>query len=162
MTVSSVLGRLGASHLSAYTASKAALIAFHSSLSAELRPYPHLKTILVTPGQLDTELFSHIKLPWIQNFFGPVVEVRELAVELAKMIDSGEGGVIAMPTFASWIQWLGILPVSIQNSIKSWGGVDTAMMGPRESRKQETASKKPSRRESHSDSSSDSGYSTEE
>ncbi|KAL9041729.1 MAG: hypothetical protein Q9214_004007 [Letrouitia sp. 1 TL-2023] len=136
VTISSVLGRLGASHLSAYSASKAALIAFHSALSAELRSYPNIKMILVTPGQLDTRMFEHIKLPWIKRFFGPVVEVRELAVNLMKMIDSGEGGTIAMPAFASSIAWVGILPKSMQNSMKRWSGVDTAIMAPKGQRMQ--------------------------
>lgn len=48
VTVSSVLGHLGAANLSAYTASKAALMAYHASLAAELRQSaPAVKTILV-------------------------------------------------------------------------------------------------------------------
>ncbi|KAL8933750.1 MAG: hypothetical protein Q9211_005611 [Gyalolechia sp. 1 TL-2023] len=130
VTVSSILGRLGASHLTAYTGSKAAAIAFHTSLAAELRDKPKIKTILVTPGQLDTGMFSHIKLGWLRNFFGPVVEVRELALQIVSTIDAGEGGTIAIPAFASWIAWQQILPKAIQNWLKRWSGVDSAMMAP--------------------------------
>ncbi|KAL9612339.1 MAG: hypothetical protein Q9167_003072 [Letrouitia subvulpina] len=159
VTISSILGRLGASHLSAYSASKAALIAFHSALSAELRSYPNIKMILVTPGQLDTRMFEHIKLPWIKRFFGPVVEVRELAVNLVKMIDSGEGGTIAMPAYASSIAWVGILPKSMQNSMKRWSGVDTAIMAPEGQRKQTPVLKEKEVGREQSDT-SDSEYST--
>lgn len=159
VTISSVLGRLGASHLSAYSASKAALIAFHSALSAELRSYPNIKMILVTPGQLDTRMFEHIKLPWIKRFFGPVVEVRELAINLVKMIDSGEGGTIAMPAFASSIAWVGILPKSMQNSMKRWSGVDTAIMAPEGQRMQTPILKEKEVGRTQSDT-SDSEYST--
>ncbi|KAL8998552.1 MAG: hypothetical protein Q9169_002392 [Polycauliona sp. 2 TL-2023] len=129
VTVSSILGRLGAASLSAYTASKAANIAFHTSLAAELRSSsPQIKTVLVTPGQLDTAMFSRIKLDWFRNFFGPVVEVRELAMKIVKMVDAGEGGTIAVPFFASALAWQQVLPKALQNSLKRWSGVDTAMM----------------------------------
>ncbi|KAL8910166.1 MAG: hypothetical protein Q9171_004544 [Xanthocarpia ochracea] len=131
VTVSSILGRLGASNLSAYTASKAAAIAFHTSLAAELRPHSsQIKTILVTPGQLDTAMFAHIKLDWFRNFFGPIVEVRELAMRIVKMVEAGEGGTIAVPFFASALAWQQILPKGLQNWLKRWSGVDTAMMAP--------------------------------
>ncbi|KAL8712625.1 MAG: hypothetical protein Q9220_003156 [cf. Caloplaca sp. 1 TL-2023] len=131
VTVSSILGRLGASNLSAYTGSKAAAIAFHTSLAAELREVTNIKTVLVTPGQLDTGMFAHIKLDWIRNFFGPVVEVRELAIEIVRTIDAGEGGTIAMPFYAASLAWQQILPRGVQNWLKRWSGVDTAMMAPK-------------------------------
>ncbi|KAL8933047.1 MAG: hypothetical protein Q9216_006550 [Gyalolechia sp. 2 TL-2023] len=130
VTVSSVLGRLGAANLTAYAGSKAATIAFHTSLAAELRDNPKVKTILVTPGQLDTEMFGHIKLDWLRNFFGPVTEVRELALQIVETIDAGEGGTIAIPAYASWIAWQQVLPQSIQNWLNRWSGVHTAMMVP--------------------------------
>ncbi|KAL8648155.1 MAG: hypothetical protein Q9226_006117 [Calogaya cf. arnoldii] len=133
VTVSSILGRLGASNLSAYTASKAAAIAYHTSLAAELRPCaPQIKTILVTPGQLDTVMFSHIKLDWFRNFFGPVVEVRELAMKIVKTVEAGEGGTIAVPFFASALAWQQVLPRALQNWLKRWSGIDTAMMASQE------------------------------
>ncbi|KAL8671868.1 MAG: hypothetical protein Q9168_003658 [Polycauliona sp. 1 TL-2023] len=135
VTVSSILGRLGAANLSAYTASKAAAIAFHTSLAAELRPSsPQIKTILVTPGQLDTVMFAHIKLDWFRNFFGPVVEVRELAMRIVKTVDAGEGATIAVPFFATSLAWQQTLPKGLQDWLKRWGGVDTAMMSPQEKR----------------------------
>ncbi|KAL8963876.1 MAG: hypothetical protein Q9183_004884 [Haloplaca sp. 2 TL-2023] len=140
VTVSSILGRLGASNLSVYTASKASIIAFHTSLAAELRSIPNIKTILVTPGQLDTPMFSHIKLDWLRNFFGPVVEVRELAMEIVKTIDAGNGGTIAMPAYARWIAWQQILPMGMQNMMKRWAGVDRAMMASKDGYLQDSGS----------------------
>ncbi|KAI4125865.1 MAG: hypothetical protein LQ338_004030 [Usnochroma carphineum] len=130
VTVSSILGRLGASNLTAYTGSKASAIAFHTSLAAELREYPGIKTLLVTPGQLDTGMFSHIKLDWFRNFFGPVLEVRELALKIVDTINAGEGGTIALPAYANYLAWQQILPTGIQNWLKRWSGVDSAMMAP--------------------------------
>lgn len=100
-------------------------------MTAELAAAPAIKTILVTPGQLDTGLFSNIKLGWVRNFFGPVVEVRELAVQLVRMIDEGEGGLLAMPAYARWIVCLDILPAGLQKLVRGWTGVDIAMVGDR-------------------------------
>ncbi|KAL8925561.1 MAG: hypothetical protein Q9208_003452 [Pyrenodesmia sp. 3 TL-2023] len=104
----------------------ASAIVFHTSLAAELRDHPKIKTLLVTPGQLDTAMFSHIKLDWFRNFFGPVLEVRELAMKIVNTINEGEGGTIALPAYARWIAWQQILPKGMQNWLKRWSGVDTA------------------------------------
>ncbi|KAL8906913.1 MAG: hypothetical protein Q9207_001721 [Kuettlingeria erythrocarpa] len=151
VTVSSILGRLGASNLTAYTGSKASAIAFHTSLAAELRDILEIKTLLVTPGQLDTAMFSHIKLDWFRNFFGPVVEVRELAMKIVNTINEGEGGTIALPAYAGWIAWQQILPKATQNWLKRWSGVDTAaVMAP-----QQQATRKTKITDSESESESD-------
>ncbi|KAL8872015.1 MAG: hypothetical protein Q9174_002278 [Haloplaca sp. 1 TL-2023] len=162
VTISSILGRLGASNLSAYTATKASVIASHTSLTAELRSTPHIKTILVTPGQLDTPMFSHIKLDWLRNFFGPVVEVRELAMEIVKTIDSGNGGTIAMPAYARWIAWQQVLPRGVQNVLKRWAGVDGATMASTDGNSQGTRSREKSKlkaviKDAESESESESG-----
>ncbi|KAF6235441.1 hypothetical protein HO173_006638 [Letharia columbiana] len=131
VTVSSVLGHLGAAHLSAYTASKAALLAYHASLTSELASEaPQVKTILVAPGQLDTQMFGNIKLRgWSRNFFGPVAGAGEVAIKIVEMIDRGEGGVVSEPAYARWIAWLGVLPVGLQRMAKSWAGTDDAFAG---------------------------------
>ena len=130
VTVSSVLAHLGASNLSAYTASKAALIAYHNSLTTELaETAPQIKTILVTPGQLDTQLFKDVKLRgWLRNFFGPVVAAGEVAVRIVALIDKGEGGLVCLPAYARYIAWLGVLPVGLQRLVRGWSGVDGAFV----------------------------------
>ncbi|KAH0153571.1 NAD(P)-binding protein, partial [Aureobasidium melanogenum] len=135
VTVSSVLGHLGASHLTDYTASKAALLALHTSLRAEIKQmanskteYPgaeNTKTILVKPGQLSTAMFSTLKSP--SDFFGPVVQAKDLAREIVEMIEDGRDGVLCMPVYAWLIEWLGVLPVSLQRAARWMSGVDGAM-----------------------------------
>ncbi|KAL9014164.1 MAG: hypothetical protein Q9173_001178 [Seirophora scorigena] len=151
VTVSSVLGRLGASNHTVYTGSKASAIAFHTSLAAELRSTSNIKTLLVTPGQLDTDMFSHVKLGRIRNFFGPVLEVRELAIKIVNTINAGEGGTIALPAYARWIAWHQILPKAIQNWLKRCSGVDSALEAPIEQ-----VSSKTEVKDSHSESESES------
>ncbi|KAI4114517.1 MAG: hypothetical protein LQ345_004714 [Seirophora villosa] len=132
----------------------ASAIAFHTSLAAELRSTPNIKTLLVTPGQLDTGMFSHIKLGRIRNFFGPVLEVRELAIKIVNTIDAGEGGTIALPAYARWIAWHQILPKAAQNWLKRCSGVDTAIGAPVEQVSSKTEVKN-SQSESESESESD-------
>ena len=129
VTISSVLGRLGAANLSAYTASKAALIAYHASLSAELAATaPQVKTILVAPGQLDTQLFADMKMQgWLQRFVGPVVGAGELAMRIVEMVDKGLGGEIRMPAYAACVAWVGVLPMAVQRGVRWWSGIDEAV-----------------------------------
>lgn len=74
-------------------------------------------------------MFAAVRLGWARRFFAPVVELRELAVKLVAMIDSGEGGVLAVPAYARWIAWLAVLPVGAQKVLRSWSGIDDAMAG---------------------------------
>ena len=128
ITVSSALGFLGASRLSTYTASKAALLTFHTSLTAELAAVaPQIKTVLVTPGQLDTDLFAKLRQNRMQRFLGPMVEVKELAIRIVRMIDAGEAGAISMPAFAEWASVMEVLPVGLKRLLRKISGIDTAM-----------------------------------
>ena len=130
VTVSSVLGKLGAAQLPAYTASKAALLTYHASLTAELsETHSNIKTILVAPGHLSTELFAGLRQNLMQAFLGPVVEVQDLAMKIVNMIDSGKGGIIAEPFYARWIFLLEAFPVGLQKVLRGLAGVDTAMSG---------------------------------
>ncbi|KAI4153461.1 MAG: hypothetical protein LQ340_002302 [Diploschistes diacapsis] len=128
VTVSSVLGKLGAARLSAYAATKAALTAYHYSLAAELREtLPKVKLILVAPGRLSTELFSGLEQGPVQRFFGPVVEVSDLAMKIIRMTSEGRGGIIAEPAYARWIGAMEVLPVGVQRILRDLTGVDKAM-----------------------------------
>nr|POF15367.1 epidermal retinol dehydrogenase 2 [Quercus suber] len=139
VTVSSVLGKLGASHLSDYTAAKAGLIALHRSLVAELASplapagAANVRTVLVTPGQLSTALFAGVQTP--SAFFGPVVEPVELARDVVRMVDGGRSGEISLPLYARWIDWMFVLPVGVQKVARWMAGVDRAMEGFRGTRK---------------------------
>lgn len=131
VTVASVLGKLGAGNLSDYSAAKAGLIAMHTSLRSELSSATapvgaeNIRTILVTPGQLSTQLFAALDTP--SNFFGPVVETVELAREIVRMVDAGESGEISMPFYARWIEWNSILPSGMQRILRTVSGIDQAM-----------------------------------
>ncbi|KAL1600447.1 hypothetical protein SLS60_006833 [Paraconiothyrium brasiliense] len=128
VTVSSVLGRLGAANLSSYTASKAALLALHQSLRAELAQNPdanEIKTILVTPGQMGTKMFQGVKTP--SKFLGPVVSLAEVAKSIMNLIEKGESGEVALPLYTKYAGTLDALPVGIQALLRRWSAMDTAI-----------------------------------
>lgn len=72
-------------------------------------------------------MFAGVQLDPLRAFFAPVVEVREIAVKLVAMIDSGNGGVLALPAYASWIGWYGVLPAGLQKMARWVSGIDTAI-----------------------------------
>jgi NAD(P)-dependent dehydrogenase (short-subunit alcohol dehydrogenase family) len=125
VTMSSVLGQLGAAQLSDYSASKAGITAMHKSLAAELAPYPDIKTILVAPGQLSTPLFAGLHTP--SSILAPVLEPVDVAKEVIAAIDAGSSCVLAMPLYARWIDWMNVAPVGVQAILRKVSGLDTAM-----------------------------------
>ncbi|KAK4250112.1 hypothetical protein C7999DRAFT_38825 [Corynascus novoguineensis] len=126
VTVSSVIGTVGAARLADYAAAKAGVSALHRSLAAELRAsHPNIRTVLVTPGQLSTPLFHGVRTP--SRFLAPVVEPVDVAKEVIAAIDSGRSAAIAMPLYARWIDWYSVLPVGLQTIARRLAGVDTAM-----------------------------------
>ncbi|ROW06541.1 hypothetical protein VMCG_04392 [Cytospora schulzeri] len=128
VTISSVIGKVGAAHLTDYAAAKAGLIGLHKSLTAELRQtHPGVRTVLVTPGQLGTPLFHGVRTP--SSFLAPVVEPVEVAREVIAAIDGGRAGVISMPLYARMMDWYNVLPLSLQVIARRLAGVDTAMDG---------------------------------
>lgn len=74
-------------------------------------------------------MFAGVRLDPLRAFFAPVVEVREIAVKLVAMIDSGDGGVLTLPAYASWVGWYGVLPAGLQKMARWMSGVDRAMGG---------------------------------
>ena len=128
VTVSSVLGHLGAANLSSYAASKAALLALHYSVRAELAQNPdadEIKTILVTPGQMGTKMFAKLKTP--SNFLAPVVSPTDVAKDILKLIEKGESGEVAIPVYSRYVHFLGVLPVGMQALVRRLSGIDTAV-----------------------------------
>lgn len=128
VTISSVIGKIGAAQLSDYAAAKAGLIAMHRSLTAELKAsHPEIRTVLVAPGQLSTPLFYGVQTP--NSFFAPVVEPVEVAKEIIDAIDNGYAESLSTPLYARLIDWYNVLPVGLQNIARKLSGIDGAMVG---------------------------------
>ncbi|KAI1967008.1 hypothetical protein LOZ58_000501 [Ophidiomyces ophidiicola] len=128
VTVSSVLAYLTAAGLSDYTATKAAITAVHKTVEAELAlsgANAQVKMLLVETGQIATQLFERIKTP--NKVFAPVLEPVQVAQKIVSVIDSGNGGLIRMPAYASLVSWYTVLPASIQKLARCLSGIDKAV-----------------------------------
>ncbi|KAJ9614479.1 hypothetical protein H2200_002616 [Cladophialophora chaetospira] len=135
ITISSILSHLSPSRLSDYSASKAAISSLHNTLYHELLThsdhtiFSRVKLLLVEPGMLSTQLFSDItSVPWYANFFGPVLEAKDVAKEIVKWVERGDGGVIRMPFYAKCVPLLSVVPGSVQRVVRWWSGIDTAIV----------------------------------
>ncbi len=40
-----------------------------------------------------------------------------MAVKLVAMIDSRDGGVLAVPAYARWVAWIAVLPAGVLNHV---------------------------------------------
>ncbi|OAP54705.1 hypothetical protein AYL99_11153 [Fonsecaea erecta] len=136
ITISSILAHLTPAKLADYSASKAAVSALHDTLCHELRTHPdpsvfhEVKTILVEPGQLSTELFADItRVPFYAHFFAPVLEAKDVAKEIVRWVERGDGGVIRMPFYAKCVPLLGVMPGAVQRVVRWWSGIDRAIIG---------------------------------
>ena len=131
VTISSILGHLAPAKLSDYAATKAAVSSLHHALTNEVRLDKNLKsrikTILVEIGQMNTTMFANVKVPWYAEFVGPVLEAKDVARAIVETIDSGEGGVIRLPFYATLVPWYGVMPGSIQRLLRWASGIDRAL-----------------------------------
>ncbi|PGH30622.1 hypothetical protein GX50_06616 [[Emmonsia] crescens] len=130
VTLSSVCSYLTPAGLSDYTATKAAITAVHKTVEAELRVSGNnerVKMLLVETGQMATPLFEDVQTP--NNFFAPVLEPVQVAREIVAVVDSGNGGVIRLPAYATLVSWYAVLPVAIQRLARYLTGIDRAVGG---------------------------------
>ncbi|KAK5101676.1 hypothetical protein LTS08_004134 [Lithohypha guttulata] len=133
--ISSLLAHLSPARLSDYAASKAALSSIHRTLTAEVAANPDkqiqdkVKTVLVEPGQIHTQLFADItKVPWYANFFGPILEVHEIAKAIVMQLETGDSGVIRMPFYSKCMPIYDVMPASIQKFMRWFSGIDSAIV----------------------------------
>ncbi|OAX82162.1 hypothetical protein ACJ72_03483 [Emergomyces africanus] len=116
--------------LSDYSATKAAISAVHKTVEAELRvsgDSERVKMLLVETGQMATPLFEDVQTP--NNFFAPVLEPVQVAREIVAAVDSGNGGVIRLPAYATLVSWYAVLPAALQRLARYLSGIDKAVGG---------------------------------
>lgn len=107
VTVSSVLGMMGCAQMTDYCSSKAALITFHDSLRFEIKnryKTPSIRTTLLLPGHIMTDLFGNINLPQnrLFRFFAPSLQPRLIVKQIISALDDQEGRVIRMPLYTNF------------------------------------------------------------
>ena len=112
MTVASSASHCSLPMLGAYSMSKAAALAFHETLRAELRAIykaPRVRTSVVTPTKVRTMLGYSLK-DSDNEFLMPVLEPIEVAEAMASTIQGGLGASISQPLLTNLLPYLRAFP----------------------------------------------------
>jgi all-trans-retinol dehydrogenase (NAD+) len=114
VTVASLAASVTTPQMVDYAASKAAAVAIHEGLTAELKnryKAPKIRTILVTQGYTRTPLFEGFRQD--PHFLFPTLEPETVAEEIVDKVLKGRSAHIVMPETASmmlgfrgWAHWL--------------------------------------------------------
>jgi NAD(P)-dependent dehydrogenase (short-subunit alcohol dehydrogenase family) len=130
VTIGSVLGHVSPAKLSAYSASKAGLLALHEALSYELgpplSPKSGIRMLLVTPGQINTGLFSGVKTP--SKWLAPVLEPSYIATAVVDALKRGEVGELKLPFYVRFMPLMRVVPLRIAQLAREYSGMDKAMI----------------------------------
>lgn len=106
-----------------YAASKAASLAFHEGLTAELTTRynaPKVRTVVVNQGYTKTPLFDGYYND--SKFLLPTLEVDTVAEAIVKQVLSGHSGQVILPGFASFLTFFRGLPHWFQKSARGQAG----------------------------------------
>lgn len=112
MTVASSAAYASLPMLGAYSMSKAAALAFHETLRAELRVVynaPRVRTSVVTPTKVRT-LLGHALKDSDNEFLMPVLDPIEVAEAMATTIQGGLGASISQPFLTKLLPYLRAFP----------------------------------------------------
>lgn len=127
VTIGSIIGYFGPAKSSLYCCSKAGLLTFHDSLTHELKN-TGVKTLLVTPGQLNSRLFEKVSTP--NKFIAPILSTAELAMRITQAVSEGQCGQIFDPIYTRLIPFtVAVLPQAVSDFFRSYLKVDDAMDG---------------------------------
>lgn len=120
VTVASQAGYTVTPNMVDYSASKAAAIAFHEGLAAELvtrYQAPKVRAVLVTQGFTRTALIKNLTPE--DTFANPLLWPETVAEAIVSQVLTGESGHVLVPTTAGWIaQRLRGYPLWFQHSLR--------------------------------------------
>lgn len=122
VTVTSQASWLTAPFIVDYCASKAAAMAFHEGLSAELKAVynaPRVRTVAVHPAHTKTPLFNGFNQH--DNFMFPSLEVETMAEGIVKQVLTGRSGNVVLPETGNIVPLLRVVPDFISYHMRSQG-----------------------------------------
>ncbi|WVF66797.1 hypothetical protein IAT40_001539 [Kwoniella sp. CBS 6097] len=137
VTMSSVLGMVGAAQMTDYCASKAALISLNQCLRFELDnryETPSIRTTLLLPSFVQTNLFSKTLLPTsrIMRFLCPPIQPHVVVKEIISALDARESRVVRLPFYTQAARFMGdgvgLVPSWLRDVLQRIAGADHAMM----------------------------------
>jgi short-subunit dehydrogenase len=120
VTVASQAGYTVTPNMVDYSATKAAAIAFHEGLAAELPTRynaPRVRTVLITQGFAKTALIANLTPE--DTFLNPLLHPETVAENLVNQVLSGNSGHVLVPGATGWIaKSLRGFPLWFQHSIR--------------------------------------------
>jgi len=57
-----------------------------------------------------------------------VLEAKDIAKEIVRRVERGDGGVIRMPFYAKCVPMLSVMPGGVQMLVRWWSGIDRAIV----------------------------------
>ncbi|AAW45076.2 retinal short-chain dehydrogenase/reductase, putative [Cryptococcus deneoformans JEC21] len=138
VTMSSILGIVGAAQMTDYCASKAAVLSLHQTLRFELDSRyqtPGIRTTLVLPAYTLTSLFNRVKLPTnrLFDFLCPPVQPRAVVEHIISALDDNESRIIRLPFYSNFARLcgdaVGLVPAGVRDFVQWLSGADYAMKG---------------------------------
>ncbi|KAK1986416.1 short chain dehydrogenase [Colletotrichum cereale] len=120
VTVASFASYLCVPNMVDYGASKAAAMAFHEGISAELKTRynaPRVRTVLVNQGYTKTPLFTGYQQG--VEFILPALEPETVAEAIVKQVLSGESGSIVLPAYGNVLTALRAFPHWYQTMLRA-------------------------------------------
>jgi NAD(P)-dependent dehydrogenase (short-subunit alcohol dehydrogenase family) len=124
VTVASAAAWVTVPNMVDYAASKAAALAFHEGLAAELKTRynaPRVRTVVVNQGYTTTPLFRGYRND--SPFLVPTLEPDTVAEAVVRQVLSGESGQVVMPEFINATALLAAMPHWYQHSLRTRGEV---------------------------------------
>ncbi len=115
--------------LAAYGASKSALIALHESLTYELGPplfsSTGIKTLLVCPGQLKTQMFKGVNTP--SSILAPELDPQYVAQKVVRAVEYGRRGELKFPIYGNFLALFRSSPWPVTQFVRLISGMDESM-----------------------------------
>jgi all-trans-retinol dehydrogenase (NAD+) len=122
VTVASFAAYLTVPNMTDYAASKAAALAFHEGLSAELLTRynaPKVRTVVINQGYTKTPLFVGYNNE--AKFMAPSLEPETVAEEIVKSVLAGKSGQVLIPGIGSMLALLRGFPHWYQIRLRNKG-----------------------------------------
>lgn len=106
ISIASLAAAATTPYLVDYSCSKAAVLAFHEGLTAELMTTyaaPKIRTLCILPGWTTTKMTTGLRNE--SNFLMPTLRAEVLAEIIVKKVLSGSSGVVIVPHVGSFLLW---------------------------------------------------------
>jgi all-trans-retinol dehydrogenase (NAD+) len=120
VTVASLAAYVTAPGMVDYASSKAAALAFHEGLTAELKTKynaPKVRTVVINQGYTKTPLFEGFKQD--SKFLVPALEPETVADAIVKQVFTGSSGQVLIPGFGGLLSLVRGFPHWYQNRLRA-------------------------------------------